>query len=276
MTKKDKEIIILKSNILRPGEKFIITDKSTDGRFLPGSTGFISFVKGVDQQFPNVVHFLVVMTKKGKSGKERIEVVDMSAPIFELSLPEEELTMPGIDRRYFTRMEHVVNSVDNVHKMATYDFMGWILSRVKFIHKLNSKVTFIKVWPQTSAVLNNVIELPHNFSENPTATKEYYARSDIIDELVTVLNKTESKLAKCSIGYMYQTATLEMKAIRSLYDFYVNRSAQNDVLDILNDTVMYCAAKADILFRLHKSGLLTDQMRAETTAVLNSMLYTAT
>jgi len=276
MTKKDKEIIIFKSNILRPGEKFIITDKSTDGRFLPGSTGFISFVKGVDQQFANVVHFSVVMTKKGKSGKERIEMADMSTPIFEPSLPEGELTIPGPDRRYFTRMEHIINNVDSVRKMTTYDFMGWALARTKFIHKLSSKATFLKVGLQPSAVFNNIVELPHTFSENPTATKEYYARNDIIDELVTVLNKTESKLAKCSVGYMHQTATLELNAIRGLFDFYMSRSAQKDALDILNDTVMYCATKADILFRLQRSGLLTDQLRAETTTMLTAMLYTAT
>lgn len=279
MTENNKEMIILKSNILRPGEKFEVTDRSTDGKFLPGSTGFISFVKGVDQQFSNVAHFLVVVTKKGKSGKERIETADMSAPIFEVVIPGEELILPGPERRFFTRIEHIINNVDNVCDMPTYDFMGWILARAKFIQKLSSKSTYVKLWPQ-SKTLNDVLELTAHFSGNPAGTKEYYAREDIIDDVITVLNKTESRAARCAIGYMYQTAILEMKAARNLFDFYANRTTtQREVLDVLNNTTMYYGAKSDILNRLYKFDIqakhFTDQMKIETTAMLGSMLYTA-
>jgi hypothetical protein len=271
-----KEMVILKSNILRPGEKFIITDKSTDGKFLPGSIGFLSFVKGVDQQFVNVAHFSVVITKKGKSGKERIETADMSVPIFELGLPEDELTIPGPDRRFFTRMDHVTNNVQDVREMTTYDFIGWALAKVKFIHQLNSKAMYIKSWPQSN-VFNTVLELPNHFSDNPVKTKEYFARADIVEELITVLNKTESKLAKCAIGYMHQTAMLEVRAIRSLYDFYASKTTEKQVLDVLQDTSLYCAARSDVLHRLYKHNILgpfSDKFRTEATAMLSSMLYT--
>lgn len=281
MIDKDKEMVILKSNILRPGEKFIITDKSTDGKFIPGSTGFVSFVKGVDQQFSNVVHFTVVLTKKGKTGKERIEMSDMSAPIFEPSIPGEEFILPGPDRRYFIRMEHIKNNVDDIHKMPTYDFMGWALARIKFLQKLSSKVTHVKVWPQ-SQVINTVLELPHMFSESPNKTKEYFSTKDIIEEIATTLSKTEAKLSRCLLGYLCQTSILELKAARGIFDFYIGKTPTkmpkltNEEMSLLDSTVVYYATKADILNRLHaSSGQLTEQIKDETTAVLNSMLYFA-
>jgi len=276
MTDKNKDMIILKSNILRPGEKFIITDKSTDGKFLPGSTGFISFVKGFDQQFINVAHFMVVMTKKGKTGKERIEMGDLSAPIFEVDLPDDKFTMPGPDRKFFTRIEHITNNTDNVKEMDIYDLMGWVFSRTRFLHKLHSKTQYIKVWPNSNA-LATAMELPSHFSDNASRTTEYYTRPDVIDELVTVLGKTEARMAKCSIDYMHKTASLELEAIRNLFNFYASKGVTSEIMNVIHDTATYYTAKTDILYKLSRaqagSKLFTDKTKAEVVTILNAVSH---
>ena len=66
---------ILKSGVMISGAKFTVSDDSTDGTFGPGTTGFMAFVKGKDKDYSNVFFKRAVITRRGKTGKPRINVV---------------------------------------------------------------------------------------------------------------------------------------------------------------------------------------------------------
>lgn len=274
MDRKVNEITIMRSNIFRPGERFFITDKSTDGKFIPGSIGFVSFVKGVDQQFPNVVHLSVVITKKGKNGKERIEVGDLSAPIFDVELTKDNIELPGPDRKFFTHIEHMPIGITNLSDMCVYDFMGWAFSKAKFLHKLSGKVQHIRVWPNSS-LINTTMELPMHMSDSISSTKEFFSRTENINELLTLLAKTEAKLARCYVDYMCKTAELELGAARNLLGFYTDKQASKEVLAVLNDTTMFCfikAARLGELLRVGNGPTLTNKVKADAMEIFNAML----
>ena len=43
-------------NIFTTGRKFVVTDETVDGVFGPGTTGMMSYIKGVDTTCPNVLY----------------------------------------------------------------------------------------------------------------------------------------------------------------------------------------------------------------------------
>ena len=89
------------SNIVRPGIMFQVIKPTKDSIFGIGTTGFIGYVKGQDQDFPNVVFYEVIRTRRGKSGKARLESGEISTPIFFPKYKDLETVFPKIDRKHF-------------------------------------------------------------------------------------------------------------------------------------------------------------------------------
>lgn len=96
--------------------KFTITDKFESTKVLPGTEGYISFVTA-QNSYISSAH--VIITKKGKKGKPRIEKYDIYIPIVYDS------TVPVRD--FFSGCSHMdfEDTRGNVLDMDDLDFLGW-------------------------------------------------------------------------------------------------------------------------------------------------------
>lgn len=210
----------LLSNIVRPGIMFQAIKPTKDNVFGIGTTGFIGYVKGQDQDFPNVVFYEVVITHRGKGGKARLEFGEISTPIFFPKYKNLETTFPKIDRKHFIFINTNINLMpENILKFDDHQFLGWASSWGCFLSKLNTTVKRIKVWPDDSEhVLNIIKDLPYRFMEDPTYALENYTSQEFRTTVVTEIRHFESVLSRCAIEYLYKITRVEQKAVMNLYN----------------------------------------------------------
>lgn len=208
---------IISSNVFSTGTKFVVTEKTSDGSFGPGTTGVVSYVKGKDRDFPNVIYLKVAITKRGKTGKERLDFCEISTPIFEPDGVDMSGFMPFEKRRYYVHIEQAKDSVCNIMQMSNIDFMGWALSYAHYIFKLNSRAKRISVWPnENKSICNSMLNLCEYYNEDPEHAKEVLANTPTRVNFINEVRIKESTLVKCCLSYMLKVAQLEHAAIREI------------------------------------------------------------
>jgi hypothetical protein len=215
------DVEILNSQIFPAGTKFVVTDETTDSTYGPGTTGFVSFVRGFDQDYPNVAFLEVSVIRRGKKGKDRLEFAQISTPIFKADKKE---VFPDEKRKNFIHIDIDKDAYTPVAKMGAMDFLGWSTAYVKWLHKL-SQMASIKVWPGSSKnVLNRFKMLPDSFYEDPEVTIERFAEDeDVAAEFLNRARLMEATLTKCGLVYMSKVANVEERAIKEM----VNSKAIN-------------------------------------------------
>jgi hypothetical protein len=204
----------LTSQIFNTGTKFVVMEETKDSTFGPGTTGFISFVKGYDQDFSNVVYLNTVVIRRGKSGKKRIDNSELSTPIFDFKDENLAKVMPEEKRRYYVHIEPVLPYEDTVQNMSDIDFLGWAHAQTRYVYKLSTRAKHISVWPEDSGnFLNKILNLGDHFSEDMddaftnNASREQFTRS---------IRTLESTLVKSALLYMCKVSELEKRAINDL------------------------------------------------------------
>lgn len=208
---------ILKSQIFTAGTKFVVSENSVDGTFGPGTTGYLSYVKGRDQDYKNVVYYRFVTIQRGKSGKERLEVNELSTPVFEIEHEEMAKLLPDAKRRYFVHIEPILPAYCSIFKMPEIDFLAWSLSYAKLIRKLNTRAKHVNAWPgDPSDPLNGYIRLDEYYGEDPSFAKSEYANPAARERFIRRIRIMESTLMKCSLSYMAKVAEIEQMAIREI------------------------------------------------------------
>jgi hypothetical protein len=207
------------SNIVRPGIMFRVIKPTKDNVFGIGTTGFIGYVKGQDQDFPNVVFYEVIITRRGKSGKARLDPGEISTPIFFPKYKNLETVFPEIDRKHFIFIDTSTDLISkDILEFDNHQFLGWATSWGYFLNKLNTMVRKIKVWPNDlEHVLNIIRDLPHRFMEDPIYTLENYTSQKFRIAVVTEIRRFESALSRCAIKYLYKITCIEQKAIINLH-----------------------------------------------------------
>lgn len=216
----------INSNIFNTGTKFIVNEKTSDGSFGPGTTGFISFVRGKDRDFPNVVYYTAINIKRGKSGKERLELIEISTPVFELEDEEMDSIIPDKKRRNFVRISPA-NMPSSILEMSNIDFLGWAAAYTQCVCKINTKSNRVNAWPKgDGAILNRMLNISSYYQEDPTYTKESYGGEGSRRDFINRIRMMESTLTKCSLSYMQKVAEIEFTAIRSILDNKVGEAKQ--------------------------------------------------
>ena len=240
------------SNIVRPGIMFQAIKPTKDNIFGIGTTGFIGYVKGQDQDFPNVVFYEVVITHRGKSGKARLEFEEISTPIFFPKYKNLETVFPEIDRKHFIFINTNINLMPkNILEFDNHQFLGWASSWGCFLSKLNTTVKRIKVWPDDSEhVLNIIRELPHRFMEDPTYVLKNYTSQEFRTTVVTEVRHLESVLSRCAIEYLYKTTCIEQKAIIDLRKNVKNLKLDEEQLKKVNTLITNEMFKLEKIMKL--------------------------
>jgi hypothetical protein len=206
----------LASQIFPTGTKFVVTDETKDTTFGPGTTGFVSYVKGRDQDFANVLHYRIVTIKRGKGGKERIELNDISTPVFELEGEKFHEMMPDAKRRYYVPISPEPLPA-TVLEMSDLDFLAYGFAYARWVRKLNTRSKHVNAWPNsTEDLLNVFVRMDDYFTEDPDLAKERYAAEPVRDQITRRMRIMESTLVKCSLSYMTKIAEIETGAVHNI------------------------------------------------------------
>jgi len=204
---------IIPSQVFNTGTKFVVTKESIDGTFKPGSTGFISYVKGIDRDYPNVVFIRANIVKRGKAGKERLEQCEISTPVFDFESEHLHALLPNEERRHFVHIKSVTVP-NNVISFSKIDYLAWANAYARYIHKLSIKAKHVSVWPNGSKnLVNRILHIDDYYREDENYTKDTYCNTDSRVEFIAKIRVISSTLVRCCISYMYKIAQLEEHAI---------------------------------------------------------------
>lgn len=164
---------IIKSLILEPGGKFIVTEDSKDSTYTPGSCGFMLSLAGVDGTYQNVARIEAVITRRGKGGKARIEHASLTTPVLLPDFSKKEFEknfaklMPDEKKKYHVITARALDSCVNVADMEPLDFLGYGSAMVQHLRKMAGRCKHSR-WPEEKAnplnVMNRVFD---RFSESP-------------------------------------------------------------------------------------------------------------
>jgi hypothetical protein len=208
------KIVPLVSKIFNTGTKFIVTDETKDSTFGPGTTGFIAYVKGHDQDYSNVIYLNTVILKRGKTGKRRIDNSELSTPIFDFKDDNLTKVMPDEKRRYYVHIEPVLPCEGTIQDMSNMDFLGWAHAQAMYIHKLSTKAKHIMSWPRDiDHFLNRVLSINEYYGEDLNDELTNNAFREKFTKSIRIL---ESTLVKGSLQYMIKVSDIERRAITDL------------------------------------------------------------
>lgn len=207
-----KKANTIKSQLFHHGTKFTVTDRSEDGTYGPGTTGFVSYVKGFDQDFPNVAYLVVSIIRRGKGGKLRVENAEISTPIFDIENDVLKENMPDEKRRYYVHIEPQPNPA-TLNDMLPVDFIGWAYAVSMFVNKLSRCAKHFKPWPNSSKhVLNRALNAGDMWQESETQAVEILSHLEFREDFTREVRIMESTLVKSSLAYLSKIAGLEEAA----------------------------------------------------------------
>jgi len=227
----------LSSNILSTGNKFVVTEKTVDGTFRPGTVGIISYIKGIDTGCSNVVYLTAIILKRGKTGKLRIDSEQVSTPIFNFRTMDSSGIMPDKKRKRYVFIEPCVQIYNTIHEMENLEFLGWALSWALYLQKLSKCTKPFCIWPRkNNNIMNKMINISSYWYENSEYAVENFSSHQQREKFVKQMRTLESTLVNCSLSYMLKVTESEINAA----DYLLNHINKEKVC---NEEVLYATSK---------------------------------
>jgi hypothetical protein len=234
---------------MRPGTPFVVTDRTKDGTYIPGTTGFISCVKGRDRDYPNVVFYTGSIIRRGKAGKPRLDGVEISTPVFDIDHEAMAEFMPAENRRYYVHLDRAVYPNDLL-QYSKLGYLGWAFAYARYTKKLCDRATRFSPWPKGNKdLVNNMLIATEYYEEDSENAFDYFCKPESIRSFIHRIRMTEATVARCYLSYTARVAQLEEEAIvdlakRHSKDHQFARKAD------LTATVKYHQSKTTVLNNL--------------------------
>lgn len=212
---------------LTPGARFTVrNDFPTEfGMLLPGSTGFISFVSLslVGNYIKPLATVNIVMTRKGKKGKDRFESVKIKIP----TLYDENLAKNDSVKFNSIYKKCPIITTDNsktdILKMSSLDFAAWALCYKNYVHMLIGRVHGVNIkLPQKHNHPFNVINSIYNkFYED--GAEEAFKNIDSLpfrNNIINSIRENEAKTTAITLKHKNLCGNVHDAAFRDLYKMY--------------------------------------------------------
>jgi hypothetical protein len=193
---------MLKNALFTSGTKFKVVDPSKDSTYGVGTQGFISFIEGLDSSFMNVAMSKVVIIRRGKGGKNRLDFTKMYTPVFPIDHEGFDKAMPtttgGIRRPYLT-VERDMAEVVNVMDIPAIDFLGWACSQARRVRFMSEQCRHFK-WPSTKKhPLNAMIRTIDYFEEDPIAYIDQFTSAEYRTQFLNSLRPMLSTMIRVDL-----------------------------------------------------------------------------
>jgi hypothetical protein len=208
---------ILESSLLEPGAMFIVNDIIKDNTFSPGSLGFISFVRGLDDSYQNVAKLLTIMIRRGKSGKARIMNATLCVPVFNMDHEGFIKIMPQEgNRKYFMHIDRYKPLAFDIMKLRPLEFLGYAVAMAKRIKHMSDQCKHRK-WPEAKSNPINVLKrMPDYFEEDPDGYLDKYGNSDFRQTFLMESRQMMSSLVRMHLQLDITRAETELNAAEFL------------------------------------------------------------
>lgn len=246
----------LSSNILSTGNKFVITEKTTDGVFKPGTVGIVSYVKGIDTECSNVAYFTAIILKRGKTGKQRIDLEQISTPIFSFEKMGLSTVMPDKKRKRYLYMEPMPQAHHSIQSMSNLNYLGWALSWSCYLNQLAKCTKPFRIWPKkNNDIMNRILNIAIHWHEDRDSTIDMFCSIEKRKNFVEKMRMMEATLFNCSLLYMLKIAECEVKA--SEYLIHNNDKIKTCDKEMLNSTYLFFKEKHTNLKELSRRNSST-------------------
>jgi hypothetical protein len=240
----------IRSSLFKPGTKFIVTPEIKCKNMSAGSCGFVSYIRGSFKKHPYMATLDVVITRRGKQGKNRVSAAVIDVPIFfakDLEIPKDKGNMcVAIDRMPLTHK--------NLINLSALDFIAWGFAIVRFLERLTSKAPNY-IWPETKNVpLNVLYDMEERFNNDPAHTLESLGDKAFREVAIADIRAVESSLVKCYMEYFKKAADFEFKGIDKLH--FINNEKGGKLIDnaLLAEARKFYANRRDRLNNLSKGA----------------------
>lgn len=219
---------MFRNDLVGPAKRFVVSGDSTDTTFGPGSVGFISHIRGGDTDFPNLIYVAASVIRRGKTGKERLEVAELCIPLFDSNDDTLKKFWPGENekRKSLIRIEppHSDTTV-NISSMSDIEFLGWSNSVALFLEKLLSSSAKIKsILPEDQNELSRLVGLPERFGYDPNEARAEYCSTKSRLGIVKTLRHIEPTFSRCVAIYRKKVASMQL----DIANFLINKNVVDD------------------------------------------------
>jgi len=220
ITKPEDKLLepgILVSNLLEPGAMFKVIDKVKDNNFPPGSLGFISFIRSIDDSYQDVAKVLAIMIRCGKGGKPRIMSTTLSIPVFYVDHKGFDKLLPDDSaRKGFVHIERNIPMASDILKMEPLHFLGYSVALSKRIKHMSDQCRH-KKWPEAKSNPINILKrMPDYFNEDPGTMLEKYTNDDFRSNFIAEARRMMSAMIRVHLEMDMLRADTEINAAEFL------------------------------------------------------------
>ena len=211
----DKEI--LHSNLLEPGAMFKVTDEAKDSNIYPGSLGFISFVRGIDESYQDVAKVAVIIIRRGKTGKPRVMTATICVPVFFVDHKGFRKLLPESgSKKYFMHIERYRPIATDLMAWTPVEFLGYATAISRRIKHMSDQCRH-KKWPEAKSHPINVMKrMPDYFEEDPEHYMNNFASEEFRDNFLQEARKMSSSLVRMQIHLDMTRVDTEINAAEFL------------------------------------------------------------
>lgn len=229
----------LESSIVAPARRFVVKERM--GPFYKGTKGFVVFYLNTGDS--NAVDTRVVITRRGKSGKERLEDTRIVAPVFWI---EKDKDFKKHLKENHNRLVRIVTSKEpeSLLEMSLIDFMGWATAKVAFLNLIsihganasfsphgrlhplcrvednrprrgrNGLLDVGNVWPkpEENRGLIAAARIFRTYQDDENNVKEQIRDIEDRKRIVDGIRAHEVKLVRRSLSYMLSLTNIEQNA----------------------------------------------------------------
>jgi len=230
----DKDILI--SNLLAPGTKFKVTDTVKDNTILPGSSGFISFTRGVDESYQNICKTAAIITRTGKGGKPRIMSATLCTPVFYMEHGGFNKLMPESgSKKNYVHIERDMSPITDIRTLPPLEFIGYATAISRRIKQMSDQCRH-KKWPEAKSNPINILKrMPDYFGEDPEHYLSKYSDSSFVEEFIDEARRMMSSLIRVQIQLDLVRANAEVNAAEFLLFANKGEFISKDTKDKTNE-----------------------------------------
>jgi len=233
------------SNLFSPGTKISVTADFKLSSAPPNSSAFVSHMYSFNKQRAMIPTMVIVVVRRGKRGKHRIEKQNVNVLTFPTKEALENMNKNpmGMSIINYKRAKNVVSSV---HQMTGVDFLGWALSYVLYLARVHSQTGEHITWPGEKQNPVNLVHntIPSRFPSHPGEVMENFGENpEFRVELITAIRSLEAAMVKSAFTWRHGVAECELisaaemlrthiltkgkmykeKELESLYDFHARK-----------------------------------------------------
>jgi hypothetical protein len=192
---------VLQSCLLEAGTKFVISENLKDNTFGPGTTGFISYIEGLDDSYQNLARVTVSITRRGKNGKDRLNLHQVFMPIFYFENEAFAELMPKGTRKFYIHPERESEPIESLMDVSDLDFVGWAVAMAVRLRRMNDSCRH-KKWPEEKAnPLNQIRRSLDHFDEDPPAYLEKLANPDFRTAFIDECRRKASAMIRMHLEF---------------------------------------------------------------------------